>query len=421
MKIKINFTVKMLVAMVLGIIAGLVFGPKVASVKFIGDIFLRLVQMCVVPLIMGQIISAVGTPDPREIGKVGLKAVSIFGVSSLLAALFGIFMAVVFKPGRGMDLSSTVNLTVNINQNSSFIDTLVNFFPSNIIDAMAKGTIIQVIAFSLFFGIALSLYPHKEKKVVFLESLNTFNDVIMKLITIVMNLAPLGIGILLASTVGQIGKEVIRPLVNYLLVFGLGTLIFMVIWVVFTASYCKVSIIKLINKLIPMSLIAIGTTSSAVTLPTEMKDSREKIGISDRIANLILPLGMPLNSNGAAMHMAITVITTAQIYGVTYGFGDYFYIAIMATLLSLANAVAPGADIVSLAMIIPQMGLPIESIAIFAGVGYFVGALRTILNVDSDVFTAMLVAKSENELDHDVFNGVSASVAEESRLEAGNN
>lgn len=183
----------------------------------------------------------------------------------------------------------------------------------------------------------------------------------------------------------------------------------MILWIVYTAAKVKVSILKLLPKLVPMSLLAIATTSSAVTLPTEMKDAREKIGISDRIANLVLPLGMPLNSNGAAMHMAITVITAAQIYGVSYGLGDYVYIAIMATLLSLANAVAPGADIVSLAMIIPQVGLPIEAIAIFAGVGYFVGALRTILNVDSDVFTAMLVAKSENELDYDVFNETSTA------------
>lgn len=410
MKKKNNFAVKMLVAMVLGILAGIVFGPKIASLKFIGDVFLRLVQMTVVPLIMGQIIAAVGTPDPREIGKVGLKAIAIFAVSSLLAAVFGILLGIVFKPGSGMDLSSTVDLTVNVNQNASFIDTLVNFIPSNIFDAMAKGTIIQVIAFSLFFGIALSLYPAKDKKELFLETLNTFNDIIMKVITIVMNLAPLGIGILLASAIGQIGKEVILPLVKYLLVFGLGTFLFLVAWIVFTAAYCKINIFKLIPKLIPMSLIAIGTTSSAVTLPIEMKDAREKIGLSDRIANLILPLGMPLNSNGAAMHMAITVITAAQIYGVTYGFGDLFYIAIMATLLSLANAVAPGADIVSLAMIIPQVGLPIEIIAIFAGVGYFVGALRTILNVLSDVFTAMVVAKSENEFDYDIFNELSPSL-----------
>lgn len=405
---KLSFTSKMLIAMVLGIAAGLIFGPKISALKFIGDIFLRLVQMCVVPLIMGQIIEAVGTPDTKEIGKVGLKTIAIFAISSLLAAMFGIVMGLVFKPGSGMDLSAAHDLTVSVGD-SNFIDTLVGFIPSNIFDAMAKGIIIQVISFSLFFGIGLGLYPVKDKKAQFLDLLHTFNDIIMKVITVIMNFAPVGIGILLASTVGQMGKQVILPLAKYLLVFGLGTFIFLILWIVYTAAKVKVSILKLLPKLVPMSLLAIATTSSAVTRPTEMKDAREKIGISDRIANLVLPLGMPLNSNGAAMHMAITVITAAQIYGVSYGLGDYVYIAIMATLLSLANAVAPGADIVSLAMIIPQVGLPIEAIAIFAGVGYFVGALRTILNVDSDVFTAMLVAMSENELDYDVFNETSTA------------
>ncbi len=369
--------------------------------------------MCVVPLIMGQIIEAVGTPDPKEIGRVGGKAIFIFAVSSLLAAVFGIVMGVIFKPGSGIDLSTTENLSVEIGSSFNFIETLVGFFPSNIFDAMAKGVIIQVIAFALFFGIGLGFLPAKEKKAQFLGLLGTFNDIIMKVITIIMNFAPIGIGILLANTVGQMGSQVILPLLKYLLVFGAGTLIFMILWILYVSLKLKINAIKLIKKMIPMSLLAIATTSSAVTLPTEMKDAREKIGISDRIGNLVLPLGMPLNSNGAAMHMAITVIATAQIYGVSYGIGDYAYIAIVSTLLSLANAVAPGADIVSLAMIIPQMGLPVESIAIFAGVGFFVGALRTILNVDSDVFTAMLVAKSEGELDYDIFNEVTVIAEEE--------
>ena len=414
---KLSFTAKMLIAMVLGVAAGIIFGPKISSIKFIGDIFMRLVQMCVVPLIMGQIIEAVGTPDPKEIGRVGGKAIFIFAVSSLLAAVFGIVMGVIFKPGSGIDLSTTENLSVEIGSSFNFIETLVGFFPSNIFDAMAKGVIIQVIAFALFFGIGLGFLPAKEKKAQFLGLLGTFNDIIMKVITIIMNFAPIGIGILLANTVGQMGSQVILPLLKYLLVFGAGTLIFLILWIIYVSLKLKINAVKLIKKMIPMSLLAIATTSSAVTLPTEMKDAREKIGISDRIGNLVLPLGMPLNSNGAAMHMAITVIATAQIYGISYGIGDYAYIAIVSTLLSLANAVAPGADIVSLAMIIPQMGLPVESIAIFAGVGFFVGALRTILNVDSDVFTAMLVAKSEGELDYDIFNEVTVIAEEEQGLE----
>ena len=401
-KFKFNFTAQMLLATVLGIAAGLIFKEKIASIKFIGDIFLRLVSMCVVPLIMGQIIEAVGTPDPKDLGRVGGKTVAIFAVSSLLAAIFGIVLTVIFKPGSGIIIPKTADLSIEV-PDTNFINTLVGFVPSNIVDAMAKGTIIQVIVFSLFFGVALAMYPKQDKKALFLNSLGTFNDIIMKIINYVMVLAPVGIGILLASTIGQMGSQVILPLIKYLLVFTLGIVIFMILWLVVVTTKTRLNVFHLIRKITPMSILAIATTSSAVTLPTAMKDTREKIGVSDYVTNLVLPLGMPLNSNGAAMHMAITAITIAQIYGVQYNVGNYFYIALMATLLSLANAVAPGADLVSLAIIVPQLGLPIESIAIFAGVGWFVGALRTILNVDSDVFTAILVADSENELDRDLF------------------
>ena len=152
-----------------------------------------------------------------------------------------------------------------------------------------------------------------------------------------------------------------------------------------------------------MSLMALATTSSAVTLPTEMKDAREKLGISERVTKLVLPLGMTLNSNGSAMHMAFTVVTIAQIYGIQYSGGQYLYVAALAAMVSLANAVVPGAGLVSLAIVVPQMGLPVEVIALFAGVEWFVGMLRTILNVDSDVFTALIVAKSENGINYDLY------------------
>ncbi len=403
-KFKFNFTAQMLLATVLGIIAGLIFKEKVASVKFIGDLFLRLVQMCVVPLIMGQIIEAVGTPDPKDLGRVGGKAIAVFAISSLLAALFGVLMAVVFKPGIWIEIPQALK-PENKPPDTDFVNTILNFVPSNIVDSMAKGTIIQIIAFSLFFGVALAAYPKRDKKAVFLESLGTFNDIIMKIINYVMVLAPIGIGVLLASTIGQMGAQVIMPLIQYLGVFALGVLIFMIIWLLVVTAKTRLNVFHLIRKLTPVSILAIVTTSSAVCLPVAMKDTREKVGVSDYVTNLVLPMGMPLNSNGAAMHMAITVITIAQIYGhhLSYSVGNYILIAVMATLLSLANAVAPGADLVSLAIIVPQLGLPIESIAIFAGVGWFVGALRTILNVDSDIFSAILVADSENELDRELF------------------
>jgi Na+/H+-dicarboxylate symporter len=225
------------------------------------------------------------------------------------------------------------------------------------------------------------------------------------IIRYVMIIAPLGIFALIASTISNLGPEIILSLLSYLGVYGLATLLFLGLWITFITLYVGVNPLRLIKNMKNMTIMALATTSSAITLPTAMEETQNKLGVSDRITNLVLPLGMSLNSNGSAMHMAITVMTISQMYQIDFSISKMIYVAIAATVISLANAVVPGAGLVSLAIIVPQMGLPIESIAIFAGVEWFVGMLRTILNVNSDVYSAIVVAKSVNEIDYDIFNG----------------
>lgn len=405
MKLKrVNMTIQIMIAMVLGVIVGALSNGKIEGIKLIGDIFLRLIQMSIILLVMGQIIEAVGSLNPRELGKSGLKIIIIFLVSSFGAALFGVFMGVLLRPGAGVNLSS-LNSGVKIDSGSmgSISDTILGFFSANVIKSMADGVIVQVIVFALLFGVALSYSRLENENNKFFGVVVDFNKIILRMISIIMKAAPIGIFALISSTIGKLGLGVILPLSKYLGVYGLGTLLFLIIWLVIASIYCRIGITKLVKGMTQMSLMALATTSSAVTLPTEMKDAKEKLGISERVAKLVLPLGMPLNSNGSAMHMAITIVTIAQIYGVQYSGTQYIVIAIMATLVSLANAVVPGAGLVSLAIIVPQMGLPIDAIALFAGVEWFVGMLRTILNVDSDTFTALLVAKSQNEIDYSVY------------------
>lgn len=280
---------------------------------------------------------------------------------------------------------------------SSFTNLTGGFMPSNIMEA---------IIFSIIFGIALSyLSSNKDNSEnVVLKAIIEFNKIIIKMIMLIMELAPIGVFCLLASTVGKLGIDVIIPLLKYLIVYGIATFTFLIIWILVIGFYCKLNILTLIKKMTRMTMMALATISSAVTLPTALKDTEERLGIKQKVSKLVLSLGMSLNSNGSAMHMAITVIMISQIYGVNYTFSDYVYIAVLTTLSSLANAVVPGAGLVSLAIVVPQMGLPLESIALFAGVEWFVGMLRTILNVDSDVFSAFIVAKSENEIDYEIFN-----------------
>lgn len=401
---KVNMTFQIMIAMVLGVIFGLIGKEKVQGVKILGDIFLRLIQMSIIVLVMGQIIEAVGELNPKELGKKGIKVIGIFFSSSFLAAVFGIFFAQIFKPGLGLQLSSiTNNVTIEESSMGTISDTILEFFSSNIFNSMANGVIAQVIVFSLLFGLALSYYKSENKDSKLIDSIIEFNKVILKMVSLIMKIAPIGIFALISSTIGNSGIGVILPLSKYLGIYALATAIYLLAFLVISAVYCKVNLFKLIKGMTEMSLMALATTSSAVTLPTEMKDAKDKLGISENVTKIVLPLGMTLNSNGSAMHMAFTIITIAQIYGANYNMSQFIYVAVLATLISLANAVVPGAGLVSLAIIVPQIGLPIESIALFAGVEWFVGMLRTILNVDSDTLTALIVARSEREIDYSVY------------------
>ncbi|EGO2587633.1 dicarboxylate/amino acid:cation symporter [Enterococcus faecalis] len=391
------------IAVVVGILVGLLIPASGNYLKIVGDVFLRLMQMAIPILILGQIVQAVGSINPKELTSLGGRTIAVFGISSLAAALWGVLMAVIFNPGYGVKMTGFQDASIKA-QEISITDTILNFVPKNIFDSLTQGSIIQIIVFALFFGLALNKYLQSHPETQLFQIIVDFNEVIITVIRFVMYLAPLGIFALIASTISHLGLQIILPLVKYLLVYGLGTILFLGIWILVITLYCKVSPLRLIKNMKNMSVMALATTSSAITLPVALEETETKLGLSKRITNLVLPLGMSLNSNGSAMHMAFTVMTIAQMYQLEFDITKMIYLAITATFVSLANAVVPGAGLVSLAVIVPQMGLPIESIAIFAGVEWFVGMLRTILNVNSDVYSAILVAKSVDEIDYTVFN-----------------
>nr|WP_244244579.1 dicarboxylate/amino acid:cation symporter [Marinilactibacillus kalidii] len=393
---------KIVIAVFIGVGFGFLFPEISGSLKLVGDIFLRLIQMAIPVLILGQIIQAVGSIEFKELTSLGGKTIVVFLVTSLLAAVWGIIVALVFDPGSGITLEAGKGAAIEA-QELSITETVLGFFPKNIFDSLSQGSIVQIIVFALFFGVALNRYLNSHPESQLLNLFVEFNEVIIQLIRYVMVLAPIGIFALIASTISTLGGQIIIPLLKYLLVYGIGTFSFLIISSIILAIFCQVSPIKLTQNMKNISVMALATTSSAITLPLSMAESQNRLGVSKRISNLVLPLGMSLNSTGSAMHMAITVITIAQIYQVSFDAQMMIYLAITATFVSLANAVVPGAGLVSLAIIVPQMGLPIESIAVFAGVEWFVGMLRTILNVNLDVFTAVYVAKSVDELDYTIF------------------
>ena len=347
----------------------------------------------VIPLlVLGQVVQALGSLEKKDLSALGIRTIAIFGISSLLAAYWGILFTLIMQPGKSVTIPQS-GLQAVEEQSIDLSETIISFFPQNIMDSLSRGSIIQIIIFAIFMGIAVNISVSQKPNSLFLPLLVEINDIIMQIIRLVMKFAPIGIFAMIAVSVGNLGLDILLPMVQYLLVFALATLTFLLVWVLLISFYSKKSIKSIILGMKSISLVALATTSSAVTLPIALEDTHTKLGVRKRVVDLVLPMGVSLNSNGSAMHMAITVVTIAQLYGIHFDSISLLYIGILATFISLANAVVPGAWLVSLAIIVPQLGLPIESIALFAGVEWFVGMLRTITNVNSDVFSAIIVDK----------------------------
>ena len=403
-----NPTAAMIVAMIGGILAGLVGGPAMQNIQFLGNIFFRLIQMGIVPFVMCEIIGAIGSLSKKELVGIGLKATAAFLISSLLAAAFGILCTVVFKPGAGLVNTGLVqSTTTELEATSvSIIDTITDFFPSNIINAISSGSMVPCIVFSIFFGIAIILVRERgDGSCPVYDWVLNLNAILLEIIKQVMNIAPIGIFAYVSASVGALGFDVLVAIGKYILVLAGATLVFTIGWLVVVGVRCRLSIPKLVCKMLPMSIMAAATISSAVTLPMEMEDAKNKIGLRKDIADLVLPLGVPLNSNGSALHMAVTAVFVSQMYDMEFVGSALITVCVISWLLSLANAVAPGASLISLTMLIPALGLPMQAVAILGGLEYIVAAIRTTLNVNSDVFCALLVAAGEGGIDYEVFNG----------------
>ena len=386
------FIRKILVAIVLGILIGFLFKEYVFILDVVGKVFLRTMQMVIPLLVLGQVVQVLGSLEKKDLSALGIRTIAIFGISSLLAAYWGILFTLIMQPGKSVTIPQS-GLQAVEEQSIDLSETIISFFPQNIMDSLSRGSIIQIIIFAIFMGIAVNISVSQKPNSLFLPLLMEINDIIMQIIRLVMKFAPIGIFAMIAVSVGNLGLDILLPMVQYLLVFALATLTFLLVWVLLISFYSKKSIKSIILGMKSISLVALATTSSAVILPIALEDTHTKLGVRKRVVDLVLPMGVSLNSNGSAMHMAITVVTIAQLYGIHFDSISLLYIGILATFISLANAVVPGAGLVSLAIIVPQLGLPIESIALFAGVEWFVGMLRTITNVNSDVFSAIIVDK----------------------------
>uniref|UniRef100_UPI003AFB8253 Aspartate transporter n=2 Tax=synthetic construct TaxID=32630 RepID=UPI003AFB8253 len=390
---------KILIGFVLGVIVGLIFGDKAEFIKPLGDIFLRLLKMIVVPLVFSTIVTGIASMgDVKKLGRIGAKTLIYYMITTTLAVTIGLILANIFKPGKGLSLGE-IHEVAHPNA-PSFTETLLNMIPTNPFEAMAEGNMLQIIVFAIFFGIALALMGEKAEPVK--KFFDSASEVMFKITDIVMKFAPYGVFALMAWTVGKYGLDVLAPLGKLILTVYLGCIIhILIVYTLLLRFLCKINPLRFFKKIKEAMLVAFSTCSSAATLPVTMRVA-EELGVPESIASFTLPLGATINMDGTALYQGVAAIFVAQAYGVELTLGQQLTIVLTAVLASIGTAGVPGAGLVMLTMVLTSVGLPLEGIALIAGIDRILDMARTTVNVTGDLVATAIVARTENELNREM-------------------
>ncbi|MDY5985798.1 dicarboxylate/amino acid:cation symporter [Sporofaciens sp. SGI.106] len=400
----IPLTTQILIATVGGIVFGAVVGPWASNLKFIGDIFIRLIQMSVVLLVMSAVAAAVGSGDGQDVGKMGFHTFKWIIGFTVISAGFGVVLSMLLKPGIGIEIASAEEVANAAVESSSLQETILGFVPTNIIGSMADSAMVPCIVFSLFFGIAMGAYTRQSGNRNMVEWVKGLNSIITNIIKTVMNIAPIGIFCLLANVAGSTGLKVIIPMMKFLLLLLIGDAIQFLLFGPFTAALCKVNPAKMPKKFAKMSIMAVTTTSGAICLPTKMEDEVTKFGISRKVADFTGPITMSMNSCGAAQCYVAAIFFMAQSTGIEMTVYQMGMAILLSCLMCMGTISVPGGSVIVYTFLASSLGLPLESIAVLIGIDWFAGMFRTLMNVDVDVMVGMLVASKLGELDRDVYN-----------------
>lgn len=415
MKALRNPATQIAIAAVAGLLFGLVVGEWSANLKFVGDMFIRLIQMSIVPLVMASVIVATGSMSGTGTGRIAFRTFKWMIGFSLVAAVLAWALSVMIQPGTGMVFDGEVDpaLQDSAGESLGWQDTLLNFVTKNIFEAMASATMVPIIVFSLLFGVALRIHINKTGDTGVLSFIDQIQQIVLTMIRLIMYIAPLGVFCLLAPLAGDVGFAVVTSGLKYLGATLLGVLILFALFVTVVSIRTRLSPWKLPNKLAEQTAIAITTTSSAVTFPTVLRNTVEKVGVSQKVANFTLSVGLTMGSYGAVLNYMIVVMFLAQAGGVSLSFGQIVLGMALAIMLNMGTITVPGGFPVVATFLASSLGLPLEAIGLLIAVDWFAGIFRTFLNVNGDTFVAMLVANADDEIDREVYDGTKTVVAEE--------
>ncbi|MEV1136314.1 dicarboxylate/amino acid:cation symporter [Rhodococcus coprophilus] len=394
-------------AAVAGLAFGLTVGEWAANLKFVGDMFIRLIQMSIVPLVMASVIVATGSMTGAGTGKIAFRTFKWMIGFSVVAAVLAWVLSSIIRPGDGMVFAGELDPSLEESADSAlgWQDTVLNFVSKNIFDAMSTATMVPIIVFSLLFGIALRQHITKTGDDRVLTFFDQVQQIVLTMIRLVMYIAPVGVFCLLAPLAGDVGFSVVTTGLAYLGTTLLGVLILFVLFIVVVSVRTRLSPWKLPSKLAEQTAIAVTTTSSAVTYPTVLKNTVEKVGVSQKIANFTLSVGLTMGSYGAVLNYMIVVMFLAQAGDIDLSAGQIVLGMGLAILLNMGTITVPGGFPVVAMFLATTLGLPFEAIGLLIAVDWFTGIFRTFLNVNGDTFVAMLVANADDEIDRDVYDG----------------
>ncbi|RCU50499.1 dicarboxylate/amino acid:cation symporter [Corallincola luteus] len=421
--VKYSLTTKILIGMFLGILTGVLLRNIFPESTFvdhyftnglfdvIGKIFVASLKMLVVPLVFVSLVCGTcSLSDASTLGRLGFKSISLYLVTTAIAISLAIGIALLISPGEGVNLTS--GATFDAKAAPTLSEVFINLFPSNPIKSMAEGNMLQIIVFALLFGISMAIAgPAGQRLANVFEDLNA---VIMKLVSILMNLAPYGVYALMAKLFIVQDFSTIANLMKYfLVVFGTLLIHALITYPVLLKALSGLSPVTFLIKMRDAVLFAFSTSSSNATIPVTLETVTRKLGVKNKVASFTVPLGATINMDGTAIMQGVATVFIAQVFSMDLTLGDYLMVILTATLASVGTAGVPGVGLIMLAMVLQQVGLPVEGIALIIGVDRLLDMTRTAVNVTGDCMVTCVVGKSEKQMDLERYHAAEAGLAEE--------
>lgn len=396
-----NLSVKIFIALVLSIIVGLIAGAEgLPFIKWwiapVGTMFINLIKMMIVPVVFFSLVVGITSlGDTKKLGRIGLKTVGIYLVTTAIAITIGFVVAGIIGPGVGADF--VAGAQPKVKDAPYIMKVLLDMIPTNPIDSMAKAAILPTIVFALFVGVGI-VKVGGERAELLIRFFDAGAEVCYKIIAMVMELAPIGVFCLLLPVVSANGPKVLLPLLTVIACVAVGCAVHAVgVYSTMARVWGGHSPVEFFKGMSEQMMIAFTTCSSAAALPVNMKNCQEKLGVSREISSFVLPLGATLNMDGTALYMGVCSLFVANVYGIPLGIDQMLMIVLTGTLASIGTAGVPGAGLIMLAMVLQSVGLPMEGLALVAGIDRVLDMFRTCVNITGDGAVTIVVNETEKE------------------------